>query len=298
MPTPCKLQVCCIVAAVFAALTCTIFAPKPIHAQGSDNDYVDVAVILEAPDDENTHTGLDLDIVVVNHGSRTAYDVEVVVDVVYPDASSHFDSFTTDGVIEVPVGNASLENSKYRLRWSISELGGLQREELSVTVRIRQTSSPTFDKRKYTHEFFGEVTTSSFDRNQGNNTSRVWSVPYASDNSFNSHRGANALSNYRVTVTVDKPSPSQGDTVNFTITAEKNNGLFLPIDLEVAIELTGGLSVSGVPSYVSTDDEGTVKAKPDSVSYGDGVFTIGTLKYEPGTVNSVILPVRWQAAPS
>ena len=203
LPIPYKLQICGIVAAVFAVLAGALSDHHAAHAQGSDNDYVDVAVILEAPDDTGTASHLDLGIVVVNHGARTAYDVEVVVDLVYPEASSYFESFG----LEVPVGSVSLENSKYRLRWSIPALGGLQREEVPVEARIRQTSSPAIDKRHYTHEFVGEVTTSSFESNlhKGNNTSRVWSVPYlASDG----HRAA--YGNYAVAVTVDKPSLHRG----------------------------------------------------------------------------------------
>ena len=151
LPTLCKLQVCCIVAAVFPALICTIFAPNPIHAQGGENDYVDVAVILEPPTvigrpTASWPTDLGLNIVVVNHGSRTAYDVEVVVDIVYPEDSSHFESGRVDGVMVVPVGSASLENDKHRLSWSMPELGGLQRQELKLNGAniITSGSSPTF----------------------------------------------------------------------------------------------------------------------------------------------------------
>ena len=289
MLAPCKNKLrisLTALAAVCAALTGAFFAAHVAYAQGSDNDYVDVAVILEAPDDQSTTTRLNLNIVVVNHGARTAYDVEVVVDVVYPGASSHFDS-----VPEVPVGSSSLENSKYRLRWTIPELGGLQREEVTVESRIYDNVDMTFDKRAYTHEFFGTVTTSSFDSNPGNNTSRVWSVPYLHI-SLSSHIGAKG--NYTVAVAVDEPSPLTGDTVNFTITTAKKGGQGrLPIDLQVAIELTDGLTVSGAPSYVSTDTGGTVVTKPSSVSYDSGVFTIGTLQYTSPNAffNSVTLPI-------
>ncbi|MXX92332.1 MAG: hypothetical protein F4Y63_02615 [Chloroflexi bacterium] len=252
-----------------------------------------MAVILEAPDDEDTHFGLNLDIVVVNHGSRTAYDVEVVVDVVHPTASGYFNTHRDAEAIKVPVGSWSRENSNYRLRWTIPALGGLQREEFTTEIVTRETTSPAFDKRKYTHEFFGEVTTSSVDRNPGNNTSRVWSVPYSAG-SLNSHGGSWALGNYVVAVTVDNPSPSPGDTVNFTIAADKRVGLLflLPIDLGVDIELTDGLSVSGAPSYVSKNLLGVVVTRPDSVSYINGEFTVGTLKFGDGSINSVTLPVR------
>ena len=295
LPTPCKLQICCIVAAVFAALSGAIFAPGPIHAQGSDNDYVDVAVILEPPmvigrPTTSWPTALELDIVVVNRGSRTAYDVEVVVDIVYPEDSSHFESGRVDGVMVVPVGSASLENDKHRLRWSIPELGGLQRQELKLNSANIKTSgsSPTFDKDSYTHEFFGEVTTSSFDRNLENNTSRAWAVNYTSAGGH-----APAFGNYIVSVAVDEHSPSPGGIVNFTITAYKEQLTgSSPIDLQVAIGLTDGLTVSGAPSYVSTDTVGAVVTKPDSVSYSNGVFTIGTLKFgDTGRINSVTLPV-------
>jgi len=93
---------------------------------------------------------------------------------------------------------------------------------------------------------------------------------------------------------VDEPSPSPGDAVNFTITAERTKpsgrtGLTPPpIDLKVAIELTGGLSVSGDPTYPPPY---TGYTKPDSVIYSNGVFNIGTLKAGDSKKNSVTLPI-------
>ena len=301
MLAPCKNKLrisLTALAAVFAALTGAFFAAHVAYAQGGDNDYVDVALILEAPDSIGSDK-VGLNIVVVNHGSLTAYDVEVVVDIVYPESSSHFDTFNDFlAAPEVPVGSSSLENSKYRLRWSIPELGGLQREEVAVESRIMQTTGSTFDKSAYIHEFFGTVTTSSFDSNPGNNTSRVWSVPYLALR-LRSFIGAGG--NYTVAVTVDELSPSQGDTVNFTITTGKlgtdklGESVSLPIDLQVAIELTGGLRVSGAPSYTSTTFEGDPVTKPSSVSYDSGVFTVGRLQQGPDPpypkFHSVTLPI-------
>ena len=120
----------------------TVLATDPIHAQGGDNDYVDVGLILEVPDDPAALLERELDIIVVNHGSRTAYDVEVVVKIEYPQSSSHFHE-----IPEVPVGRASLENSKYTLRWSIPALGGLQREEVTAEVMHKEkVTNPSFDK--------------------------------------------------------------------------------------------------------------------------------------------------------
>ena len=292
MLAPCKNKLrisLTALAAVFAALTGAFFAAHVAYAQeGGENDYVDVAVILEAPDDQSATTRLDLNIVVVNHGARTAYDVEVVVDIVSPASSSHF--YPPRGV---PVGSVSLENSNYRLRWSIPELGGLQREEVTVESSIYDNVDMTFDKRAYTHEFFGTVTTSSFDSNPGNNTSRVWSVPYLVLR-LRSFNGANG--NYTVAVTVDEPSLSQGDTANFTITTGKLGGNGAePIDLQVAIDLTDGLTVSGAPSYTSTTFGGDPVTKPSSVSYDSGVFTIGTPLYPRAApypaFHSVTLPI-------
>ena len=132
------------------------------------------------------------------------------------------------------------------------------------------------------------MTTSSFDRNLENNTSRAWAVNYTSAGGH-----APAFGNYIVSVAVDEPSPSPGGVVNFTITAYKEQLTgSSPIDLKVDIGLTDGLTVSGAPSYVSTDTVGVVVTKPDSVSYSNGVFTIGTLKFgDTGRINSVTLPV-------
>ena len=300
LPTQCRIQICCIVAAVFAALVGALFNQHLAHAQGGENDYVDVALILEVPDYLGGGDFRDLDIIVVNHGARTAYDVEVEVDLVTPGMSHFYDTVASSSplYLNVPVGKASLHNNERTFRWSIPALGGLQREEFAAKVFFKSTSSPIFDKSLYVHEHFGEVTTTSFesDRHKGNNSSRVWSYNYNSAQG----RQRQVAGNYSVAVSVDKLSPSQGDTVKFTITTDREDPYpggrlggqtSRPVDLKVDIELTDGLTVSGAPSYVSTDHRGTVWTKPDSVSYGNGVFNVGTLKTGEAGRNSVTLPV-------
>ena len=276
------------IAAVFAALTGAVFDEHAAHAQGSDNDYVDVALTLEVLGD-TINEWRDLKIIVMNHGSKTAYDLEVVVDVVYPDETSYFNQVPA----EVPVGSMSLENDGYSIRWSIPALGGLQREEVTAEVFHKRSTAPVFDKSEYPHETYGEVTTSSFesDRHKGNNTDRVWSVVTGKQGSSVAYRQAEG--DYSVTASVDNPSPSAGTTVNFTVTVS-NRIRFDVIDQKVAIELTDGLTVSGdaVINY-------GIFTKPDSVSYSNGVFNIGTLDYSTvlasGSVSapthSVTLPV-------
>ena len=261
------------------------------HAQGDDNDHVDVALILEFPETVVGGTIHHLNVIVVNHGSRNAYDVEVEVDVVYPEDNSRFQALI------VPVQGVSLGSNGRTLRWTIPELGGLQREEFAARVTYKSNSAPTFDNSLHPHEVFGEVTTSSFesDLHKGNNTSRVWSYRYSTLNdSYIQVEG-----NYSVAVSVDNSSPSPGDTVNFTTTVDRANPISEllsltaltppPIDLKVDIALTDGLTVSGAPSYSPTTADG----KPASVSYSNGVFNIGTRKMDdpqPPTY-SVTLPV-------
>ena len=265
-----------------------------VHAQGGDNDYVDVAVILEVAEEVTSTTSQRINIIVVNQGSRTAYDVEVTVDVVEPDKSYYFQFETTYPV--VPVGSASLENNARSFRWSIPALGGLQRAEISqVRVTHVHTTDPTlaFDNRSIPHEYFGEVTTSSFESHlhQGNNTSRIWSYRYSASRYYYRQ----AAGNYTVAVSVDEPNPSPGGAVNFTIAADITtpadyDGVDVPpIDMKVDIGLTGGLSVSGTPTYAS-GALGT-STVPASVSYSNGVFTIGTLTADDVTRHSVTLPV-------
>ena len=263
-----------------------ILAPGPIHAQGNDNDYVDVGVTLEVPH----HIDLYSNIIVVNRGSRTAYDVEVVVGIESP-GSSYF----RDTQVNPPIGGSYLA-SNGSLLWSIPALEGGRREEYRVNV-VNASGDPVFDNSRHPHEFFGRVTTSSFESglHQGNNTSRVWS--YASTPAG---RQWQAAGNYSVVVSVDDPYPAPGDIVNFTVTTdrEERHEDYLeapPIDMEVAIELTGGLSVSGDPTHAS-GFEGDLTV-PDSVSYSNGVFSVGTLTgptlLERGDPiqNSVTLPV-------
>ncbi len=225
------------------------FLGQPVpHAQGQDGedrDYVDLGLVLEVPDDISAILSHQLNIIVVNHGSRAAYDVVVVVDVVSPDKST----FGYLGLPEVPVGSASLVGTS--LHWTIPALGGLQREKVAAEVTHEGTRAPTFVNTFDPHEFFGEVTTSSYDSNLSNNTYRVWSYDYSTLGGSRRQ----VVGNYSVAVSVDNPAPSPGDTVDFTITTDRDRpGGFIghtppPIDLEVAIELTDGLTVSGTPTY-------------------------------------------------
>ena len=255
-----------------------------IHAQVGELDYVDVALTLEVPDQHNSVSDQDLDIIVVNNGLRTAYDVEVVVDVVSPDRS-HYAIISTITLVyaDVPVGTSSAENNERTFRWSIPALGPLQREEVQVKVNHRDQKPDAMDREwdhhKIPHEYFGEVTTASYDSNPGNNTSRVWS--YLSGEAQEEYKQAHG--NYSVEVTVDNPSPSPGDTVNFTIAARKSPGVVPFIDSKVDIEMTGGLSVSGTPTYAAGFLGNTNHTSlPDTWRYSNGVINVGTLDFDDG----------------
>ncbi len=280
------------ITAVLAVLSAAFLGEPVAYAQGEDSDYVDVELILEVPEDIQAGLSHELNIIVVNNGSRTAYDVEVVVTVVYPEDSSRFLFLP-----RVPVGVASLENNGYSLRWSIPALAGLQREEITANIYNEilkgHMVGTIFDNSSIPHAHSGEVTTASFDSNPGNNTDRSWAYNFRT-----SHVSFRAVvGNYSVDVEVDETSPSPGDTINFTITTDRANPYTdfatgtgppnspPPIDLKVDIELTEGLTVTGMPSYAPADD------RADSVSYGDGVFTIGTVGKEKSRRNSVTLPI-------
>lgn len=248
-----KIQILLVaIVAGFAGLTGAFFGERAAYAQGVDNDYLDVGLILEVPNiSDPTALNHNLSIAVANHGSRTAYDVEVVVNIVYPEDSSHFKQAPA-----VPIGNAYLESDERTLRWYIPSLRGLQRVEVIADVTHRNTSAlagDLFDYRSYPHEHFGKVTTASYesDIHKGNNTARVWSYRGATaHNHYNQAAG-----NYSVAVSVDDPSPSPGDTVEFTIKTTRADpyptisGLTPPpIDLKVEIRLTEGLSVDVDPN--------------------------------------------------
>ena len=254
------------------------------HAQGADGEYVDwVAVILETPVVEHPATR-DLNFIVLNLGSRTAYDVEVVVDVVYPANTSFFEI-----VPDVPIGAASLENGGHSLRWTIPELLGMQRVEVSHYVRHFDVD---FDTLEDPHEFYAEVTTASFesDLRKGNNTDRVWSTT----DSVHDGRTRPAQPDYSVNVSVDERNPSPGDVVNFTVTTNHAPFPYSVIDQEVAIELTSGLMVDVDPNATPPRE---ISYAPDdraaSVSYSNGVFNLGTLKFSDNKPeHSVTLPIR------
>ncbi len=275
-------------AAVLLALVVAFayFGAGPAEAQQGDNDYVDVAVMLEYPLMSGSFRNVD--IIVMNHGARTAYDVEVLVHIVYPEDTSHFSS-----VLLAPVGSASLENDGHTYRWSIAALGGLEREVIEGKRIIASNSDPgngpIFDNSKDPHELFGEVTTSSFesDLHKENNTDRIWFHSTGS-NDTSQVKGA-----YRITgVSVDEPNPSPGDLVNFSIGA----GMGANIDIEIAVELTDGLSVD-VDSTATPPREMSYayfQSSAPAPSYSNSVITIGTRNQDERihTLTSATIPVR------
>ena len=266
-----------------AAVIAAALYPGVGEAQGpgGENDYVDLELILESPHEQATPVRR-LKITLLNNGARTAYDVEVVVNVVYPEDSSYMPQAP-----KAPVGAASLEDNGTTLRWTIPEFGGLQRAEVNTQVSHDSLVDPVFDHAGKTHEFYGKVTTSSFesDLHQRNNADRVWS----STSALNVFNASQAKGEYSVKVSVNEPSPSPGGTVNFKITAIHYRDIPLSvIDQKVAIELTDGLAV---------DTEGTISYDPptraDSVLYSNGVFNIGTLEWSDKLAqHAVTLPIK------
>ncbi len=310
MPLRCNLRICCAIAAVFAALAGAIFNEHVAYAQGGDNDYVDVVLTLEVPRSSSGLIRHQVKIILENKGARPAYDVEVIVAVESPE-NSHFPQHVTTP----PVGSLVLGNDVpwdeqgvgRSLRWTVPVLAAQQREEFTATVAHKVTMgplsppAPVYDNTLFVHRYYGVVTTSSFESSlhKENNTSRVWS--YSFREAATVAEWYQVLANYLVSVSVDNPSPSPGETVNFTITGIViATILFLgdasvltppPVDAKVYIELTDGLAVdnTGKISYAPAGTTG--------LSYNDGVFDIGKRKVqEQETVDeirhSVTLPVR------
>ena len=293
-PLP-KFRICSyIIIVAFAALLVGLLDRPAAYAQEDERDYVDVALTLEVPIDNTATTAHYMHVIVVNNGTRSAYDVEVVVDVVNPDQSRFVSDHDRADVV-APVGLIAVDGRS--LVWTIPELGPLQREVLTPLVTYYITGD--YDNQSHPHEIFGTVTTASFenDHHKGNNTDRVWSFDYNYGNDW-----IQVGMDYTVDVSVDNPQPSPGDTVNFTITAgrlPRHIGVAPvapPIDLKVDIELTGGLSHTGTPSYYSTNSSGSTNLDSEhrqaSAIFQNDVFTIGTgIATHQSVSDSVTLPV-------
>ena len=279
------------IAVVLAALSGAFFDEGVAHTQGEERDYVDVGLILEIPD-MDYFGGRYLNVIVVNHGSRTAYDVKVEVRIENPKDSIYFKVDQSS----VSVGTVSLSEDGYSFFWTIPALGGRQRVEtghdgrtplsyhLEVDTEGTNPSNIMFNEKLTPHEHFATVTTASFesDLHKSNNTARAWS--HADNSSGRDFR--QAWTSYSVNVSADDRHPSPGGTVNFTITASNPRYQNAIIDQKVDIELIDGLAVAGTPSY----DPAT---KPDSVSYSNGVFNIGTLEFNSyRSAYSVTLPIK------
>ncbi len=285
---PLRLVLC---ACLLAALVVAFAVAAPAQAQEeAEPDYVDVGLTLEIPHGGEP-TSFPVNIVVVNHGTKTAYDVKVVADVVYPNIilgdTDYKSGFRLSGRSDAPVGALYLDGTA--LHWTIPALGRWQRVELAAEVaHSRLVASQHVGNSSYPHEVSADVTTESFDSDEQNDTDRIWT--YRHQDGVGT-RWREPVGNYLVNVDVDDPNPSPGDTVDFTVTAHKEDprtgGIKSPpIHLKVAVELTGGLSVTGAPTYHPSGND-----KPDSVSYGNGVFTVGTLLRNDRRKNSVTLPI-------
>lgn len=305
--------------AAVAAVLCLMLAadtwpgPDPASAQGGDEEYVDVAMALEFRNDNDPPQnyqvfGPDLTVVVMNHGTITAYDVEVVVDIVYPK-----NTIALALPRDVPIGRVATERptpagtdshsdgAGYSLRWTIPVLPGLAYEIIKVDVITNDfdiTQIPNvelFDEDQSPLDFYGAVTTSSFDLHQGNNTDRIWAG--ATNTTFGRH--AQVEPDYSIlSVSVDERHPSPGDLVSFTFVADAAKTV--NINSQVAIGLTDGLAVDVDPDATPAREITTELTKandfgetPAPVSYNDGVFTIGTRRHNEsiGTLTAT-LPVR------
>ena len=273
-----------VIVVVVAALASDFLDERVALAQGDDSDYVDVGLILDVP--VTTNFARSVNITVANYGAKTAYDVVVVVNIVYPENSSYFPA-----VPNVPVGSALLENDEHSLRWTIPALGGLEYESVTVTVDAQGRGDKTLDP----HEFFGEVSTSSFesDLRKGNNTDRAW-VEVVSTSTKASQSAEGILNTYSIdSVSVDQQNPSPGDIVNFTVAASPRTN----IDKKVTIKLTDGLTVDedagATPPRVISVQQLSPSLPAPAVSHSNGVFTIGTRKFsEQINQLSITLPVR------
>ena len=301
-----------------AALLCLVAAaatatgPDPASAEGGDEEYVDVAMALEWRNDLGHHnqSGSVLTVIVMNHGTKSAYDVEVAVDIVYPTNTVYFQRLQGSNV---PMGSVSMERTPpagtvgardgggYSLRWTIPALPGLAYAELKANaVRFGyevtdqgNEGDEIWDESQSPFKFSGEVTTSSFDFHKGNNTDRIW----VESQSTHHDRYAQVKPDYSVSsVSVDEPNPSPGDIVNVTFVAK----LDVNIDSRVAIGLTDGLTVDEDPDATPARSITTDLRKIHSVgdtpappAYSDGVFAIGTrrLNESIGTLTAT-LPIR------
>ena len=289
--------------AVFAILAGTFRDEPVVYAQDEDGrDYVDVGLMLEVPDNIGNASNQEVHVIVVNNGTRTAYDVVIELIVEYPTGSIF--SLTERGGVQTPlVGRISVgqtDDGESLFHWAIPELGGLRR--VVVKPIVVHTTDDHANKRKV-HKISGRVDTASFqsDIHEENDEAEVWTYAYNTRNTAFVQVGVN----YTVGVSVDNRFPARGDTVNFTVTAGRKPTVRdvanapevpPPIDLKVAIELTGGLT-AGTPSryYTSNDIVGGVQTTVSSPTwaYSNGEIDVGTGAAGETEVvaHSVILPV-------
>ena len=281
------------------------------NAQGGDEDYVDLELTLGYVDRVYDP---DLDIIVMNHGTRAAYDVEVVVDIVSPKNTVSFRRpYRGRALGGVSIGHVSMEGTLpavssgaengngYTLRWTIPELPGLGYGRVTTDILTFDqdiTQHPRvdlFDEQHTPVEFYGEVTTSSFESElrRENNTDRIWTE---STGASSSDLRVRATPDYKIeSLSVDELSPSPGDIVNFTFEADPDRN----IDSRVTIGLTDGLTIDEDPDATPAREITTVVTAihyggtPGPVSYSDGVFTIGTRPFDEGIGRlTATLPVR------
>ena len=196
------------------------------HAQTPDPkdefDFVDLEVKLDIIKGSLEKSGIE----VSNLGQRTAYDLEVVVEIVFPDLTDGFDVLSRQG--RLPVGTLVLENDNKRARWSIPKLEG--GSKVVYTIDHADTNMFAY------YEIVGTVSSQAFESQDrmDNNTHVMWRQTRSSS-AFHRTGGY-----HLTTVSVDDPYPSPGETVNFTVTATKGSDAPM-FDARVEIDFSGGL---------------------------------------------------------
>ena len=282
-----------ITAAALLALVAgfAFFGASPAHAQDPDGErYIDLEVQLVS--EAGPQSGAIVAMFIANLGNLTAYDVEVTLT-----RTRHVQSLWTIGELPpratgtklfinnvMPPDDVLLPNGTFGPGFILNVP-----EIPAHTEYMVYLSGGTNPLRVYDLE--AKITANgsheSADRLY-NNSAKHWQ-------NFSYSLSSEAKPDYSVTASVDDRHPAPGDTVNFTVQAERSHGAGGEQYFAegcVNIKLTGGLT-AGTPSFDPATDrsfETSTTRECGDTNGADGFFLLPDVHSDSDT-STMILPV-------
>ena len=248
-------------------------SPEAIEAQTYDKDYVDLAVSIHMPSTQLPGVAAGatyIDVTVTNFGDRTAYGVEVDINVIRPTSGPDRETYAALSDLRLPFlygygqSFAQAATNSSRGTWSIPEFPG------GASYQI--TLDPLLEANLVGYEAVIRSTGSYEDEHRmANNRDEDWIEEFRrSSSDVSSFDARRAQPDYGLAVSLN-------DSSIIVEVSHFASGNFA--DACVDIILPEGVSVSGAPAYAPTDKgmvyRPSVGCRENSPGDAAGSFLVG-----------------------